>query len=161
MLKLNCLFVLFLLLISCSEKPTYDLIIGEQVYKMQIHEDNEQIQNEIISKIKPIWENFSNGESSEFYTRRILELDLGEVGENLKEKFGDSIQVSSTCTSSTPKSRFFKKRDGISGLEQVNDEDTSDLILGEDVRWNSIEYYLRTQIYDTQTIDRMIKQKDE
>lgn len=160
MKKLILITSLFIFFLGCKEKPTYELIIGERTFQMPVHEDSKKIQNEIIAKVKPLWDGLVESKSEVFFTRRVLNVDFDELDE-LKSTYGSSMEFTSTCTTSTPKSRFFKNRKGISGMEQVSEDDTADLILGEDVRWNSIEYYLRNQIFDTQTIDRMIKQHSE
>ena len=162
MKKISIVLLLSLALIGCKDRPKYNLYIGDQEYCLKVHEDPKDIQDEIISKVKLVWYSLTSGNSVSFYTQRIGEMQLDdEIVDQVEEKFDGDLNFTSTMTSTSPKYRFFKNREGLTGMEQVGEEKTYMMISGEDLNWDSMETYLRGSAFYTDYIQWMIQQKEQ
>jgi len=137
-----------------KNKPTYELMIGNKTIVLPVHQNAAVIQDDLVSNLKPLWDDLDTGESATFQCRRIMPFDLGEdIEKKVKEKYGKRASVTSTQTVITPLIRFFKNRRGTSGLEQLDDGKAPfPMIYGEAVEWGQIEYYLRDQVFSIQKI---------
>ncbi len=133
---------------------TYDLVAGSNVKTLRVHNNPLRIQNDIISRLKPLWEDLDSGESNLFFCRRTvqdgdLSSRLGAIHKN--------ATVSSTMTTTIGNFRFFKNRDGENGMEVVDSKgNASPMINGAHLSWDNVERYLRNHILDEENIQRMI-----
>ena len=127
---LICLFALLLLTAGCGKSgPEYEIHFGEKVIKLSVTYDESQTRDEIKETFQKIWEKLEVGHSKTFqYIRNIPEAP-------------DAKEAGPTAIKSE-KIRFFKKEDGIEGIEQVNENSTTPLFIGSDFDWKDIEDYL-------------------
>ena len=140
-----------LLLSACSEAPpTYELVIGEEVTLLPVHDDANLIRDDIMAHIKPLWNDLETGDSITFHTVRTTTDPLDDdIKSAFKEKFGEGAAITMSTATSSPPMRFFKNREGRQGVEQV-DSQLGNLALfsGAEVTWSDIERYLRHRLDD-------------
>jgi hypothetical protein len=149
-----------LLLSGCGKsRPTYELTVGGETFTLAVYEDPKQIQDELIAHVKPLWDALESGTSEPFRFTRVAAWDAGaDVQERWKSKYGENVKMSSTVTVKSPSFRFFRNRDGKSGLEQLREGgDPFDRISGIDLRWDIIESHLREQVFSLEDIRLLIQ----
>ena len=144
--------------------PTYQLIIGKNVIDLPVHDDPKLIQDDIIANIKPLWDNLDSGNSATFYFERTTPLDLGhprkdelkELDKHIEKQAGGNAEytLTSKCTKSGPRLRFFTNRDGINGIEMLGTDNKEPwaCLSGKLVDWNRVESELRGQLYGLERI---------
>jgi hypothetical protein len=144
---------------TSKPKPTYDMVMGNKSVTLPVHEDAILIQNDIVSNVKPLWDNLQSGNSVAFHCIRTTPFHLGEdVEKKAKDKFGENATLTSSSTVTTPSLRFFKNRDGTNGMEQVDSvRGDPGLVYGQSVDWESIEHYLRSEKFSVQKIRWLIQ----
>jgi hypothetical protein len=120
-MKKSLLFLLPLFfMLGCSTEgaqpsTTYELLIGDRSVSLPVHEDMALVQADLLSNLKHVWDSLDSGESEIFRYKRGATL--------------------------SPKYRFFKHRNGKSGLEQLpsRQENKSRILLSaENPSWKNI-----------------------
>ncbi|AWM40540.1 hypothetical protein GobsT_09460 [Gemmata obscuriglobus] len=142
---------------GCLGKPSagsYDLVVGAQTTTLPAYDDPVLIQNDILSHLKPLWDNLQSGESVTFYCTRNTLFQLGASGNEIESERRGAIPVTVT----TPSFRFFKDRHGTNGLEQAEpDRPPSPMISGADLKWTVVEQYLRAGALSTQKVRELLQ----
>ena len=150
------------LLVGCGKtRPTYQLTVGTKTIKLVVHDDPKRIQDDLVSNIKPLWDELEPGASPTFHYKRISPLYLGkEVEETVRKKYGDSVEFTSTQTSTSFVWRFFKNKDGSGGAEHMQDGKwLQHTTWASDTDSNQVEKYIRKSVLDIKSI-RMGIQND-
>jgi len=105
---------LTLVIVSCSSEKKiakYDLNLGSKVVKMDITPGNiRSMEDKAIEKIMPLWDQLKDGES-EWFSYSITRSWGAFSGEESKG------ELTATHTTGSGEWRFFKNRDGLSGIE--------------------------------------------
>ena len=141
-----------------ESKATYELIIGDKAVMLTVHDDPLLIQDEMVAKLKPLWDNLDSGESPSFSHRRVISSGGGDIEKKARQKHGEGVSVKTTWTTSSASYRFFKNRDGKSGVEMVVDgEESSPMMIAEAPDWALVEGYLRRSIVSLDTIRENIQ----
>jgi|GEM_PF-5571255 len=107
--------VFSLLCLSCAEEEpgSFDLQIGDWIFELPLHEDSEKTKNGILEKVMPLWHGLSEGNSEWFsYTVTIYANSEEEAG--LVQSRKSEVTAGSW--------RFFKDRNGLSGIEVMGPE---------------------------------------
>ncbi len=126
-----------------SSRPTYQLIIGRKSIDLPVRDDPGEIQNDIVSHVKPLWDELRTGNSVPFQFQRTFPSKLGE---DLAEKArADGRTVIATCTIKSARLRFFKDRNGTAGCEECKEgaEGASPMCVMNVADWQMIEATLR------------------
>ena len=61
-----------------SSRPTYQLIIGRKSIDLPVRDYPGEIQNDIVSHVKPLWDELKTGNSVPFQFQRTFPWKLGE-----------------------------------------------------------------------------------
>jgi hypothetical protein len=149
------------LLAGCGKsRPTYQLTIGTETLDLTVHDDPKLIQDDLVGHIRPIWDELTTGASVTFQYQRIAPVALGrDMERKAKAKFGDNVEITTTVTACSPVWRFFKDRNGDSGMEQLDQgKEPSTLFSGPGVDWGFVEWYLRDDRFSIQTIRTEIQE---
>jgi hypothetical protein len=156
------------LLVGCGKsRPTYQLTVGTRTITLVVHDDPKRIQDDLISNIKPLWDEVKTGNSAEFYYTRTGPFSFGkgldeELEQDARKKYGDRVKFTSTQTTKSPVWRFFKDRNGLSGFEQL-DEGKPPLALcsEKEMDWGFVEMYLRRNTFSVEMVRLCIHFIDE
>lgn len=141
------LITVILFISGCGkETPKYQINIDGKTIILPVRKDNKLVRQDIRQVFKPYWDNLHVGVSPEFYYKRVSpeSLDLGK--KYIKKAKYKGISVTCTKTTTSAKFRFFKRKDGKKGMEQIGKEKNLEAIIGEGVDWKDIEDYLCNEI---------------
>jgi len=139
---------------SCGHKKSLTVKVGSRSAVVAIGENWRSTQDAVLSEIRPIWDSLSSGTSDIFSMTRVVSSCPDAGAERQANSMpSNSATANLSGTHSSPKWRFFRNRDGISGIEQL-DEGRSPLpmIAGASIDWKSVEDYLRTQLITPERI---------
>jgi hypothetical protein len=159
---MNKIFILLLICIlipGCGKsKSTYQLVVGSKTIELIVHDDPKLIQDDLVTNLKPLWDELKTGNSVAFSIQRISPLDFGS--NNLTTKSGDPVNLSGTQTRKSPNWRFFKNRNNRCGIDLLDakGEISPDLWCKAD-DWEQIADILRIN-FDINWIENNIQNKD-
>ena len=139
--------MIILFISGCGkETPKYEINIDGKRIRLPVREDNKLVRKDIRQVFKPYWENLHVGVSPEFYYHRVSpeSLDLDEKYIQKAKSKGMSVTCTKTIVSA--KFRFFKRKDGKKGIEQIEKTKNLEAIIGKGIKWKDIEDYLCNEI---------------
>ena len=130
-----------------KSRPTYGLTIGTRTVHLIVHDHSKAIQDDLVSHIKPLWDELETGDSVTFQYQAMAPCNIGEGLETtMKVEYGDGVTVTSTIRS--PAWRFFKNRKGGNGLEQLVEGAEPDVLYcAQRADWKILERYIRENVF--------------
>lgn len=129
------------------------LKIGDSVTDYVVGERWGTTQDQLVTAVRPLWDGLSSGVSQEFQLVRSSPFELDPSPNTKAEvKYGKEVAITSVQTWSSPRWRFFRNRDGISGIEQMEDGGPLAMISGESVNWPILEEYLRNHLLEAERV---------
>ena len=141
-------------LVSCKRPPeTLTVKIGSQAVPVVMGDDWKTTQDNIISMIRPQWEGLTSGNSANFCFMRVV--PEGETERRVEKRAGVGVRVTATTSYGSPEWRFFRNRDGVSGIEELDYAGQAHpMMSGASLEWSRLEPYLREILI---TADRVEK----
>jgi hypothetical protein len=161
------LIVAGMALTGCSkELPSYQMVVGAKKMDCTLHEDPQDIQDDIIAVCKQIWEETPTGDSKIFYCTRRLVLPEEEAQRLMKQlqlKGKKNVGVTTSKGTQSDRFRFFKNRGGMNGLESLENYPESGTIVvsGKELDWEKVEEALRTGEFSLDNIRKFQNLKIE
>jgi len=121
------------LMCSCGRRDdlSVTLRIGNISKNYTVGSEWNDTRMQMISDLRPLWQELNSGTSREFYITSKIVQDVDPVN-------------SGSWTS--PMWRFFRNREGRSGIEQLDGEKSLEVISGGSVEWREIEDYLSNHL---------------
>jgi hypothetical protein len=140
--------------VSCKPPPeTLTVKIGSQAVPVAIGDDWKSTQDKIISMIRPEWEGLSSGNSNSFRFMRVV--PDGETERRVGKRAGEGVKVTATTTYGSPEWRFFRNREGVSGIEEMNyDGQAHPMMSGASLEWSRLEPYLREVLITPDRVEK-------
>ncbi len=141
------------LLSSCERKNpvVLSLKIGDSVTNYNVGKRWGTTQDKLITAVRPLWDGLSSGVSQEFQLVSTSPMVIDpSIKKEAKAKYGKEITFTSTMSRTSPRWRFFRNRDGMSGIDSVHDAGSRVITSGSDksVDWPSIEICLRDALFE-------------
>src|SRR5688572_29530626 len=100
-------------LASCTPKETATVKVGARSELVAIGDDWKSTQSEIITKVRPLWEGLTSGNSDSFRYSRVVR--DSEMERKVGKQLGKGVELTATATYESPEWRFFRNREGESG----------------------------------------------
>jgi hypothetical protein len=146
MKTLTMLSVVVLFVSGCGKAtPTYRLVIVNKkahewkIINLPVDSDAKLIQDDVVKNVKPLWDGLVYGESAAFYCERVAAWAVGEsISESLEKK-----GMTATSTTGTAHWRFFKRRDGTAGIEDIDEGRWQTAVSCSRTDWDTIESCFR------------------
>ncbi|MEK7951854.1 hypothetical protein [Luteolibacter soli] len=124
---------------SCrrSSTPPVSLKMGDTMESFEVGARWSDTQDRLVAALLPLWDGTPRGVSAEFQMTRTIPRE---------------VSPSRSGTWSSPKWRFFRDRNGRSGIEQMEDSGPAEMISEPTVEWRQVEAYLKSQLLEASRV---------
>jgi hypothetical protein len=134
-IRITAILLIASVVCSCNrrEGALVTLKIGDTNKNYTVGTKWSDAKERMISDLQPLWRDLTSGTSSEFQVTR---------------KISNEVDQANSGTWITPKWRFYRNRDGRSGIEQMDGDKPLEMIAGASLEWREVEDYLRNHLLE-------------